>query len=127
MSKYLTSTPLIADIRSLDYPRAALVVKTFAEMLSDIDSATDNYLVDRFLEDCEDIDFDNPSDSMHPLHLAINDLDNVITDYDYYDPMTFYDITDRLGKVMTDIKPADRDSHSTAQSAEWCRHDSCRF
>lgn len=52
----------------------------------------------------EDIDFDNPSDFLHPLHLAINDLDNVITDYDYYDPMTFYDIVDRLEKVMNDGK-----------------------
>lgn len=50
----------------------------------------------------EDIDFDNSSDSLHPLHLALNDMDNVITDYDYYDPMTFYDIVDRIEKVMTD-------------------------
>lgn len=100
MSKYITSTPLIADIRSLDYTRQAAVVKAFAEMITDIASASDNYLVDRFLEDCEDIDFDNPSVS---LHLAVNDMDNVIFDYDISDPMTFYDIADRLEKVMTDV------------------------
>lgn len=56
----------------------------------------------------EDIDFDNPSDSLHPLHLALNDLDNVITDYDYYDPMTFYDIADRIEKVMEDTPSGGR-------------------
>lgn len=102
--KYLTSTPLIADIRSLDYTSQASVVKAFVEMLDEIDDASENYLVDRYLEDCECIDFDNIEESLHHLHLAVNDMDNVIADYDYYDPMTFYDIADRLDKVMTNIK-----------------------
>lgn len=102
--KYLYSAPLIADIRSLDYTSQAAVVKAFVEMLDEIDNASDNYLVDRFLEDCESINFDNIEESMHPLHLAVNDMDNVITDYDYYDPMTFYQIADRLDKEMTTSK-----------------------
>lgn len=102
--KYHHSAPLIADIRSLDYTSQAAVIKAFVEMLDEIENASNNYLVDRFLEDCECIDFDNIEQSMHPLHLAVNDMDNVITGYDYYDPMTFYEIADQLDKVMTNIK-----------------------
>lgn len=100
-TKYLYSAPLIADIRSLDCTSQAIVVKVFVEMLEEINGATENYLVDRLLDDCECIDFDNIEESMHPLHLAVNDMDNVITDYDYYDPKTFYQLADRLDKVIS--------------------------
>ena len=112
-TKYPTSAPLITDIRSLDYTHSAAVVKAFAEMLNDIEGASDNYLVDRFLEDYESIDIEHIESSLHYLHLAVNDMDNVITDYDCYDPMTFYDIADRLDKVMAGINQADGESHST--------------
>jgi len=100
MTNYHSSAPLLADIRALNYKAQAVIVQKCCQIFEEHPDSCPDYLAARFFEDFEEIDFDQIEESLHPLHIVINDLDNVISDIDYYDPMFFFEIVGELGPVI---------------------------
>ena len=46
------------------------------------------------------INMKNLQQSIEAIHYTVNDLDNAITNIDYYEPMLFFDLARVLAKVI---------------------------
>ena len=58
-------------------------------------------IIDRFEETYSRINMKDLEDSIEWIGYAVNDMDNVISEIDYNDPMTFFDIEKSMGKVIS--------------------------
>ena len=60
-----------------------------------------SFFLDRFEETYSRINMKDLEDSIEWIGYAVNDMDNVISEIDYNDPMTFFDIEKVMGKVIS--------------------------
>ena len=60
-----------------------------------------SFFLDRFEETFSRIDMKDLEKSMEWIGYAVNDMDNTISEIDYNDPMTFFDIEKVMGKVIS--------------------------
>ena len=60
-----------------------------------------SFFLDRFEETYSRINMKDLEESVEWIGYAVNDMDNVISEIDYNDPMTFFDIENLLGKVIS--------------------------
>ena len=58
------------------------------------------FFLDRFEETYSRINMKDLEDSIEWIGYAVNDMDNTISEIDYNDPMTFFDIEKVLRKVI---------------------------
>lgn len=79
------------DIRKLNYKGQAKVCKTFHQYLKKNPNVV-SFLTDRFEETYSRIDMKDLEESVEWIGYALNDMDNAISEIDYNDPMTFFDI-----------------------------------
>ncbi len=96
---YSSSFPMFEDIRRLNYIGQAKVCKTFHQYLVKHPEA-ESFFTDRFEETYSRIDMRDLEESVEWIGYAVNDMDNAITEIDYNDPMTFFDIEKAMGKVI---------------------------
>ena len=92
--------PMFEDIRRLNYKGQAQVCKTFHQYLKKNPNA-DSFFINRFEETYSRIDMKDLEKSMEWIGYAVNDMDNTISEIDYNDPMTFFDIEKVMGKVIS--------------------------
>ena len=59
-----------------------------------------SFFLDRFEETYSRINMKDLEDSIEWIGYAVNDMDNTISEIDYNDPMTFFDIEKVLRKVI---------------------------
>ena len=59
-----------------------------------------SFFLDRFEETYSRINMKDLEDSIEWIGYAVNDMDNTISEIDYNDPMTFFDIEKVMGKVI---------------------------
>ena len=59
-----------------------------------------SFFLDRFQETYSRIDMKDLEESIEWIGYAVNDMDNTISEIDYNDPMTFFDIEKVLRKVI---------------------------
>lgn len=59
------------------------------------------YFLDRFEETYSRIDMKDLEESIEWIGYAVNDMDNTISEIDYNDLMTFFDIEKVMGKVIS--------------------------
>lgn len=59
------------------------------------------YFLDRFEETYSRIDMKDLEESIDWIGYAVNDMDNTISEIDYNDLMTFFDIEKVMGKVIS--------------------------
>ena len=57
--------------------------------------------LDRFEETYSRINMKDLEESIGWIGYVANDMDNVISEIDYNDPMTFFDIEKSMGKVIS--------------------------
>ena len=57
--------------------------------------------LDRFEETYSRINMKDLEESIEWIGYVANDMDNVISEIDYNDPMTFFDIEKSMGKVIS--------------------------
>ena len=57
--------------------------------------------LDRFEETYSRINMKDLEKSIEWIGYAVNDMDNTISEIDYNDPMTFFDIEKVMGKVIS--------------------------
>ena len=60
-----------------------------------------SFFLDRFEETYSRINMKDLEESIEWISYAVNDLDNTISEIDYKDPMTFFDIEKVMGKVIS--------------------------
>ena len=60
-----------------------------------------SFFLDRFEETYSRINIKDLGESVEWIGYAVNDMDNVISEIDYNDPMTFFDIEKVMGKVIS--------------------------
>ena len=59
-----------------------------------------SFFLDRFQETYSRIDMKDLEESIEWIGYAVKDMDNIISEIDYNDPMTFFDIEKVLRKVI---------------------------
>ena len=59
------------------------------------------FFLDRFEENYSRIDMKDLEESLEWIGYIVNDMDNTISEIDYNDPMTFFDIETVMGKVIS--------------------------
>ena len=96
---YSCSMPMFEDIRKLNYKGQAKVCKTFHQYLMK-NPDYESFLIDRFEETYSRINMKDLEESVEWIGYAVNDMDNAITEIDYNDPMTFFDIEKVMVKVI---------------------------
>ena len=97
---YSCAMPMLDDIRSLDYKGQAKVCKAFHQYLAKNPLAA-SFFTHRFEETYSRIDMKDLEESIEWIGYAVNDMDNTISEIDYNDPMTFFDIEKVMGKVIS--------------------------
>jgi len=60
-----------------------------------------SFFLDRFEETYSRIDMKDLEESIEWIGYAVNDMDNIISEIDYNDPMIFFDIEKVMGKVIS--------------------------
>lgn len=100
VKSYSCAMPMFEDIRKLNYKGQAKVCKTFHQYLKKNPNVV-SFLTDRFEETYSRIDMKDLEESVEWIGHAINDMDNAISEIDYNDPMTFFDIEKSMGKVIS--------------------------
>ena len=60
-----------------------------------------SFFLDRFEETYSRIDMKDLEESIEWIGYAVNDMDNVISEIEYDDSMTFFDIEKVMGKVIS--------------------------
>ena len=100
VKSYSCAMPMFEDIRKLNYKGQAKVCKTFHQYLKKNPNVV-SFLTDRFEETYSRIDMKDLEESVEWIGYAINDMDNAISEIDYNDPMTFFDIEKSMGKVIS--------------------------
>ena len=96
---YSCSMPMFEDIRKLNYKGQAKVCKTFHQYLKK-NPDYESFFIDRFEETYSRINMKDLEESVEWIGYAVNDMDNAITEIDYNDPMTFFDIEKVMVKVI---------------------------
>ena len=100
VKSYSCAMPMFEDIRQLNYKGQAKVCKTFHQYLKKNPNA-DSFLINRFEETYSRINMKDLEETIEWIGYAVNDLDNAISEIDYNDPMTFFDIEKLMGKVIS--------------------------
>ncbi len=99
--KYSCAMPLMEAVRKLSYEKKVEACKEFHWMVNEEYSSECGMFIDRFEEVYHLIDFDDIyGDSCQYIGYCINDLDNAIHEIDYYNPMLFFEISEKLDKLM---------------------------
>ena len=99
VKSYSCSMPMFEDIRKLNYKGQAKVCKTFHQYLKK-NPDYESFFIDRFEETYSRINMKDLEESVEWIGYAVNDMDNAITEIDYNDPMTFFDIEKVMVKVI---------------------------
>ena len=99
VKSYSCAMPMFEYIRKLNYKGQAKVCKTFHQYLKKNPNVV-SFFLDRFEETYSRIDMKNLEESVEWIGYAVNDMDNAISEIDYNDPMTFFDIEKVMGKVI---------------------------
>ena len=99
VKSYSCAMPMFEDIRQLNYKGKAQVCKTFHQYLKKNPNA-DSFFINRFEETYSRINMKDLEETVEWIGYAVNDMDNAITEIDYNDPMTFFDIEKLMGKVI---------------------------
>ena len=60
-----------------------------------------SFFLDRFEETYSRIDMKDLEESIEWIGYAVNDMDNTISEIDYNDPMTFFDIEKSMSKAIS--------------------------
>lgn len=60
-----------------------------------------SFFLGRFKETYSRINMKDLEESIEWIGYAVNDMDNIISEIDYNDPMTFFDIEKMMGKVIS--------------------------
>ena len=60
-----------------------------------------SFFLDRFEETYSRINMKDLEESVEWIGYAVNDMDNVISEIDYNDPMTFFGIEKSMGKEIS--------------------------
>ena len=97
---YSCAMPMFEDIRLLNYKGQAQVCKTFHLFLKKNLNA-DSFFINRFEETYSRINMKDLEETIEWIGYAVNDLNNAISEIDYNDPMTFFDIEKLMGKVIS--------------------------
>ena len=100
VKSYSCAMPMFEDIRQLNYKGQAKVCKTFHQYLKKNPNA-DSFFINRFEETYSRINMKDLDETIEWIGYAVNDLDNAISEIDYNDPMTFFDIEKLMGKVIS--------------------------
>ena len=100
VKSYSCAMPMFEDIRKLNYKGQAQVCKTFHQYLTKHPNVV-SFFLDRFEETYSRIDMKDLEESIEWIGYAVNDMDNTISEIDYNDPMTFFDIEKLMGKVIS--------------------------
>lgn len=100
VKSYSCAMPMFEDIRQLNYKGQAKVCKTFHQYLKKNPNA-DSFFINRFEETYSRINMKDLDEAIEWIGYAVNDLDNAISEIDYNDPMTFFDIEKLMGKVIS--------------------------
>lgn len=100
VKSYSCAMPMFEDIRQLNYKGQAKVCKTFHQYLKKNPNA-DSFFINRFEETYSRINMKELDETIEWIGYAVNDLDNAISEIDYNDPMTFFDIEKLMGKVIS--------------------------
>lgn len=99
VKSYSCAMPMFEDIRQLNYKGQAKVCKTFHQYLKK-NPNSDSFFINRFEETYSRINMKDLEETIEWIGYAVNDLDNAISEIDYNDPMTFFDIEKLMGKVI---------------------------
>jgi len=97
---YSCAMPMFEDIRLLNYKGQAQVCKTFHQYLKK-NPIAESFFINRFQETYSRINMKDLEKAVEWIGYAVNDMDNAITEIDYNDPMTFFDIEKLMGKVIS--------------------------
>ena len=100
VKSYSCAMSMFEDIRKLNYKGQAQVCKTFHLYLKKNLNA-DSFFIKRFEETYSRINMKDLEESVEWIGYAVNDMDNTISEIDYNDPMTFFDIEKVMGKVIS--------------------------
>ena len=100
VKSYSCAMLMFEDIRKLNYKGQAQVCKTFHQYLKKHPTVV-SFFLDRFEEIYSRIDMKDLEESIKWIGYAVNDMDNTISEIDYNDPMTFFDIEKVMGKVIS--------------------------
>lgn len=100
VKSYSCAMPMFEDIRQLNYKGKTQVCKTFHQYLKKNPNA-DSFFINRFEETYSRINMKDLDETVEWIGYAVNDMDNAITEIDYNDPMTFFDIEKLMGKVIS--------------------------
>ena len=104
VKSYSCAMPMFKDIRKLNYKGQAQVCKTFHQYLAKHPNVV-SFFINRFEETYSRINMKDLEETIEWIGYVVNDLDNAITEIDYNDPMTFFDIEKSMGKVIsTELK-----------------------
>lgn len=100
VKSYSCAMPMFEDIRLLNYKGQAQVCKTFHQYLKK-NHNVESFFINRFEETYSRINMKDLEESVEWIGHVVNDMDNAITEIDYNDPMTFFDIEKLMGKVIS--------------------------
>lgn len=100
VKSYSCAMTMLEDIRQLNYKGQAKVCKTFHQYLKKNPNA-DSFFINRFEETYSRINMKDLEETIEWIGYTVNDLDNAISEIDYNDPMTFFDIEKLMGKVIS--------------------------
>ena len=100
VKSYSCAMPMFEDIRQLNYKGKAQVCKAFHQYLKK-NPNVGSFFINRFEETYSRINMKDLEETVEWIGYAVNDMDNAITEIDYNDPMTFFDIEKVMGKVIS--------------------------
>ena len=99
VKSYSCAMPMFEDIRKLNYKGQAKVSKTFHQCLKKNPNVV-SFFLDRIEETYSRINMKNLEETIEWIGYAVNYMLNAISEIDYNDPMTFFDIEKSMGKVI---------------------------
>lgn len=101
-TKYSMASELVTAVRNLHYNSQVKVFRAFHKFIIKSD-VWDAMFLERFEESYGNICFDGgevDTDTFEWVHYTLNDFDNALSDLDYNDPMSFFDVARRLEAVI---------------------------
>ena len=99
---YSCSMPMIEDIRNLGYESQAKVCKSFHQLVKK--QSLEGFFISRFEETYSRINMKNLEESIEAIHYTVNDLDNAISEIDFYNPMLFFEVAEVMAKIIAKEK-----------------------
>ena len=94
--------PMIEDIRNLGYESQAKVCKSFHQLVKK--QSLEGFFITRFEETYSRINMKNLEESIEAIHYTVNDLDNAMSEIDFYAPMLFFEVAEAMAKVIAKEK-----------------------